>query len=89
MRFLVLEDVCGVGTDVVSQVCGEVFASGGGSVVFGMGIVLGMSVILGMSMILTMRLGIACRGSFAGFGDALGVGLHGFSGAYCDRRCLR
>lgn len=85
MRFLVLEDVCCVGPDVVLQMCGEVFASGGG---FGMSIVLGMSVILGMSMILTMGLGLACRGSFAGFGDALGVVLQGFSGACCDRHCL-
>lgn len=91
MRFLVLENVCGVGAVVVIQVCGEVSGSGGGfdNVVLGMSVVFGKSVILGMSMILTMGLGLACRGSFDDFGDALGMVLLGFSGACCDRHCLR
>lgn len=80
MRFLVLEDVCGVGPDVVVQVCGEVLASGGGNV----SIVLGVSVTLGISMIPAMGLGLGCRGSLAGFGNALGVVLHGFRGVGCD-----
>lgn len=84
MRFLVLDDMCGVGAIVVFQVCGEVAASGGGF----NNVVLGMSVILGMSMILTMGLELACRGSSNGLRDGIGMGLLGFSGACCDCVCL-